>query len=182
MSYVIAFVAGLFLWTFLEYAIHNWVGHIPKGRHHLSREHLAHHKQTNYFTPGVRKAIAATPVLSLTALAVWPFAGLALGVTVAAGLAAGWTAYEVLHRRIHTHAPLNAYGRWARRHHLHHHFTRPFKNHGVTTPIWDLVFGTYEQPSVIKVPRRHAGSLPWLASQADPAQVATPFAEEYRIV
>ena len=46
----------------------------------------------------------------------------------------GWT-YEIIHRRIQTHAPPNAYERWARRHPLRHHHDALNLNHGVTTDL-----------------------------------------------
>jgi hypothetical protein len=33
-------------------------------------------------------------------------------------------------------------------------------NHGVTTPLWDIVFGTYEEPETIRVPKKIV--MPWL--------------------
>jgi sterol desaturase/sphingolipid hydroxylase (fatty acid hydroxylase superfamily) len=39
-----------------------------------------------------------------------------------------------------------------RKHHFHHHFENPKMNHGVTTPVWDLVFGSYEPATVVHVP------------------------------
>jgi sterol desaturase/sphingolipid hydroxylase (fatty acid hydroxylase superfamily) len=72
------------------------------------------------------------------------------------GFGITYASYEILHRRTHTHAPRGAFSRWARRHHLYHHFGSPKSNHGVTSPIWDHVFGTYEEPGKIRVPRRHA--------------------------
>ena len=41
MTLIAVFVAGLLAWTFAEYAIHNWYGHLGKGRNEFSREHLA---------------------------------------------------------------------------------------------------------------------------------------------
>jgi sterol desaturase/sphingolipid hydroxylase (fatty acid hydroxylase superfamily) len=72
--------------------------------------------------------------------------------------------YEWLHRREHTHAGWGAYGRWARRHHFHHHFVDGRTNHGVTSPIWDVVFRTYQQPATtIAVPRKLVMS--WLVDE-----------------
>lgn len=34
------------------------------------------------------------------------------------------------------------------------------RNHGVTSPLWDMVFRTHEKVDVVKVPRRHVP--PWL--------------------
>ena len=46
----------------------------------------------------------------------------------------------------------SAYGRWARKHHFFHHFHDPSLNHGVTSSLWDHVFGTYAPTDVIRVP------------------------------
>src|SRR5690606_33109794 len=73
------------------------------------------------------------------------------------GLLAMYAAYEVAHRRIHTHPPVNRYGRWSRRNHLRHHFGAPRRNYGVTVPVWDRVFGTGDDDGgPIVVPRRMA--------------------------
>ena len=50
-----------------------------------------------------------------------------------------------------------------RRHHFHHHFHNPKRNHGVTSPLWDLLFRTYERPAVVRVPMKHA--MGWLVEQ-----------------
>jgi sterol desaturase/sphingolipid hydroxylase (fatty acid hydroxylase superfamily) len=80
------------------------------------------------------------------------------------GLVTFYGVYEWLHRREHTHAGIGAYGRWARRHHFHHHFVDGRRNHGVTTPIWDLVFGTYARPERIRVPAKLC--MAWLLDPA----------------
>jgi hypothetical protein len=80
------------------------------------------------------------------------------------GMIATYFGYEVAHRRIHTHPPTNAYGRLARRSHLHHHFGAPMRNFGVTTNVWDRVFGTYDDPGVVTVPRRMAPV--WMVDEA----------------
>ena len=36
--------------------------------------------------------------------------------------------------------------------HFYHHFGDPGANHGVTSPIWDMVFGTWQAPGRIRVP------------------------------
>src|SRR5690606_2738474 len=55
------------------------------------------------------------------------------------------------------------YGRWVRRSHLHHHFGAPLRNIGVTSPIWDRLFGTYDEPGRVVVPRRMAPT--WLLDE-----------------
>ena len=91
------------------------------------------------------------------------------------GFVAMYLLYELVHRRLHTHAPRSRYGHWARRHHLYHHFKRPHLNHGVTTPLWDWVFGTLEVPESVGVPSKHV--LPWML-EAD-GQLKPCFQRQY---
>lgn len=176
MYVFLSLLAGLFVWTFLEYALHAWAGHKPKGRTEPSREHLRHHAKPDYFTSLPKKLLLAVPVLSGAFLLSAPVLGVANAAGFVGGIAIGWRTYEFVHRDLHVHAPRSFYGRWARRHHFHHHFSRPFMNHGVTTPLWDFVFRTYERPEVVRVPRRHAPKLPWLL-EGD--QIAAPLARDF---
>lgn len=163
----LSFAAGVLTWTICEYALHRGLGHRKGARNAFSAEHLKHHATVTYFAPTWKKAI-----VSVIAFAV--FAVLA-GPAFAAGFALMYVAYEWVHRRLHTHAPATAYGRWARRHHLHHHFSRPKLNHGVTTPLWDWVFGTLDVPAQVLVPRRNA--LPWMID--DHGELHGALAAEY---
>lgn len=169
-TFLASFVAGLLGWTLLEYAIHHWLGHLPKGRILISSEHFAHHRDILYFTPLRMKVRGAVPVLGAAALVVAGTCGLTAAFGSVAALALGWTAYERLHQSIHVHGPRNAYSRWAVRHHLSHHFGLPGANYGVTTPIWDVVFGTWVPVRDVQVPKRHHASVPWLAGGDDPGR------------
>ena len=79
------------------------------------------------------------------------------------GLITTYFGYEVAHRRTHTHPPRGPYGRWSRRGHMHHHFGAPMRNFGVTTPVWDRLCGTYDEPGIVTVPRRMAPT--WLLDE-----------------
>jgi len=178
VSIFASIAAGIMTWSFAEYAIHNWVGHLGRGRNDFSREHLAHHRDGNYFAATRKKIFMATAFMvglaPLSILAV----GFLYGGIYAGAFVATYVGYEVMHRRCHTHAPRGAYGRWVRKHHFYHHFGSPKMNHGVTSPIWDLVFRTYRTTEVVRVPERHA--MGWLS---DPAtnEVWPKFAGDYVI-
>lgn len=181
MTFGIGLVFGIALWTLLEYGIHRWVFHKRALGRTIAKEHLQHHAAVDYFAAPWMKVVLAIPVLgAILGLAVLAL-GVELGVSVPVGVIAGWLTYEVIHRRIHTSAPLGRYGRWLRRHHLLHHFGRADCNHGVTTPVWDRVFGTLAPRETVRVPRRHAAKFPWLVA-ADAPGVAAAFAGDYRIV
>ncbi|MEL6180069.1 MAG: sterol desaturase family protein, partial [Myxococcota bacterium] len=101
------------------------------------------------------------------------------GIAFTLGFLLSYVGYEVLHRRVHTHPPVGPYGRWARKHHFYHHFSRPNLNHGVTSPIWDVVFGTLETPEMVRVPAKKAMS--WLLDP-ETGDVAEAYAADYVLV
>lgn len=162
MLILLGIAAGLAAWTFLEYLIHNFLGHLPKGKTFVSREHLQHHKDITYFSPLPKKLRGAVPVLVILGGGLTWLVGIPFGLGFLGSIVAGWTTYEWLHQSIHVNGPRSRYGRWAARHHLSHHFMRPNVNHGVTTPLWDILLGTYEDYKVVRVRKQDVDALPWL--------------------
>lgn len=162
---IAAAACGVATWTLLEYLIHRWMGHDRRFRRTpFGVEHVRHHIEGNYFAPTWKKLVAAAIIVAVLCGPAIAIAGVALGTAYVAGLIAFYGVYEWLHRREHTHAGIGPYGRWARCHHFHHHFVDGRTNHGVTTPVWDLVFGTYERPTIIRVPRQLC--MAWLVDPA----------------
>lgn len=156
MTGLATFVLGWFAWTLGEYVLHRFAMHELRGRGYPSKEHLLHHASTDVrLTSWVLSwiGIAITGVLM----------GWALAPAFGAGWVVGYTYYELQHYWAHRRAPRNAYQRYLRKHHFHHHFGHPMANQGVTLPVWDWVFGTYEPVDVVKVPRRMA--MPWLLDE-----------------
>jgi len=159
---LLSLLLGALAWTLLEYALHRWLGHDRRIVHKnpFGLEHTAHHSRGHYFAPAWKKGAAALLVLG----SVGPLAVLAVGapagIAFTAGLTACYLAYEALHRLLHVWAGVGPYARWARRHHFFHHFHDPQTNHGVTTPLWDWVFGTLRRADVVAVPPKLA--MPWL--------------------
>lgn len=160
LSILVALIAGALAWSVLEYALHRFAGHVARGRNHFSREHLRHHGTPDYFSPLWQKLLSAAVAVPIAGLAWGALAGAAAGVAFALAFAAAYFAYEWLHMRLHTHPPRSAYGRWARRHHFHHHFGDPELNHGVTSPMWDIIFETHAPVTHVAVPRKRA--MRWL--------------------
>ena len=113
----LSFVLGALGWSLSEYLIHRFDGHGMRGKTPLSKEHLAHHRDPRTFAANWKKAAVAV----LVTLVMAPIAGFAF----TGGFVLMYLTYEVIHRRIHTHAPIGFYGRWARRHHLLHHHPGP---------------------------------------------------------
>ncbi|NOY92440.1 MAG: hypothetical protein GXP55_14695 [Deltaproteobacteria bacterium] len=161
---LVALALGALSWSLLEYVIHRWAGHDRRLRGNIfEREHTRHHSRGDYFAASWKKAGAAALLMALVIGPAILVAGPVGGITYAAGLAGFYLYYEILHRREHTHEGVGPYGRWARRHHFYHHFVDPSMNHGVTSPVWDLVFRTYRTPGVVPVPKKL--SMRWLTDE-----------------
>ncbi len=178
---IAGFVSGVFGWTLLEYIIHYPLGHLPKGKTLISSEHLKHHKDILYFSPVRLKIRGAVPLLLLLGVGAFYLVGKGFAIGFVSAVAIGWTTYEVLHQSIHVRGPTNWYGRWAAKNHLHHHFVKPNRNHGVTTPIWDYIFGTHEEIERIAIRERDIATVPWLADAFSVPDQAPPFTKDYEI-
>lgn len=173
-SLIIAALLGIMAWTLLEYGLHRGLGHIWR-KNRFGRDHTRHHAEVHWFASTIWKLVTAVIVGVITAPIAIFVAGLGPGLAFTAGLLVFYGVYEWLHRRAHTRAPLNRYGAWLRRHHFWHHFGDTKVNHGVTTPIWDYVFGTHATPDAIRVPRKVA--MPWLVDDA--GEIQAPYRAHY---
>jgi len=141
---VAAVAAGFAAWGFVEYALHRWLGHGVRsiGR----RGHAMHHADD--------AAPVAAPVFVVMAgvFTIWAALALAIGEGLAAlaagGLYAGYNQYALVHHVLHHHPALAeriGFRRLQRVHQVHH--ARHDVNFGVTSTLWDRIFGTY-QPAI----------------------------------
>ena len=187
----VAFVAGGLSWSLAEYGIHRFVGHGPRRRKNetlrdmltpiglaseFHREHTAHHMDPTYFAPARRKLLAATAAGVVVGAAASAVLGPRRGISFTLGLLGTYAGYEVIHRRIHTHAPRNRFARWARKNHLLHH-RAPKSNHGVTSPAWDLAFRTHVPLGRVRLGRTVAPA--WLLD--DDGNVRPEHASDYEV-
>ena len=143
----------------------------------FKREHLTHHAR-DYFTSlgtKVRMASPAAVVLVTLSLVFAPLPGAAFTL----GFLGAYIGYEVCHRRLHTHPPRGPWGRLLRRHHFFHHFGDARTNHGVTSPLWDRLFGTLALPETVCVPPARAPE--WLVDRSTGALRDPSFSQDYRL-
>jgi len=173
-----AFLLGAIGWTLVEYMLHRFVFHGASARRLGAKEHRRHHAQVDYFAPWWQKALAAIAATAIVLPVVSLIAGLKLGGACTLGFISTYLLYEILHRRAHTEPPRSRYGRWRRKNHFAHHFVDPRLAQGVTTPIWDTVFGTRLSVERVRVPRRLA--MPWLVSQS--GEIHDAYIGDYELV
>jgi len=176
---IVAAAAGVLTWTFLEYCIHRWMGHDRRFRKTpFGVEHIRHHAEGDYFAPTWKKMSVAAFAIAILSPPAILIVGAPIGLAYVIGLISFYGVYELHHRRDHTHPGFGPYGRWARRHHFHHHFVDARTNHGVTTPLWDLAFGTYRKATIIKVPPKLA--MAWLLDPVTKA-IRAEYAGTYQL-
>lgn len=171
---VAAALAALVLLALLEYLIHRFALHNQIFyRHPLTARiwrhlHYAHHMSPTETGGMIGPPQYAIPVMLAVAFALgWPIAG-AAGFAAAAAVGF-WLvlAYEYTHGYAHLVTdPKWPYGKMLRHAHMLHHFHNEKGNFGVTSPIFDLVFGTYytDPAKVARCPT--ARNLGYTAEQA----------------
>ena len=145
------FVLGLLTWTFYEYATHRWVLHrVPNKRGFNlpgNITHLKHHANPDSLrrlTVQLHESIPVSAGYCLLALAVtgsWQ-----LTAFLYTGLIAGYFFYEYLDFQAHHGAGRNRVIRYFRANHLLHHHYDAKVRYGVTSPLFDYLFGTYRLP------------------------------------
>jgi sterol desaturase/sphingolipid hydroxylase (fatty acid hydroxylase superfamily) len=130
---MLSWALGLLVWSLAEYWVHRVVLH-----KWYPRFHAIHHKDPLNDEADVGYRIAACVCAAVLGLAwVTGFLGFAVG------LVTGYLLYVTIHEGMH---------RWDLypiawdnqiRHDIHH--ARWRYNYGVTSPLWDVVFGTYKR-------------------------------------
>ncbi|MBX3464223.1 MAG: sterol desaturase family protein [Planctomycetes bacterium] len=163
----VAFAAGLLVWTLVEYVLHRFVFHFaprepaPWLRRLVFLFHGIHHVQPwdparLVMPPVVSIPLAVLFYLLFDAVIVGLLAAPAWLAPVFAGFLSGYLVYDLLHYATH-HLPMpGAIGKRLKRHHLLHHHATPDQRFGVTSPLWDAVFGTL--PAAPAPPGRDAHS------------------------
>jgi sterol desaturase/sphingolipid hydroxylase (fatty acid hydroxylase superfamily) len=137
--WAIVYGAGLVGWTLIEYLLHRVLFHHAPILSQIHKRH--HHSPMDLIgTPAWASALIG---LMAVAIPSWAALGFDSGTAVTAGLVTGYLWYVFVHYATH-HWRLRrgSYLYQARlRHARHHHFSHSV-NFGVTTSVWDHVFGT----------------------------------------
>lgn len=141
---ILLFATGMLVWTLMEYILHRFVFHFvsenPRLKVVIYKMHGVHHEyprdRERLFMPPVPSIIVATLFFSLQYLI--------MGWNVLAffpGFLFGYLMYGSMHYAIHAFTPPSFLKALWRNHHLHH-YKYPQKGFGVSSVIWDHIFGT----------------------------------------
>lgn len=143
-SAVSIFVGGFIFWTFFEYLMHRYIFHFVNESPMVKRFHyLIHGVHHEYPRDHERLFMPPVPgliILSLIFTAQYLIAGKYVFAFLP-GMMSGYLVYAFMHYSIHKFQPPKPL-RFIWKHHNMHHFKHQNKAYGVSSPLWDYVFGT----------------------------------------
>ena len=155
------FVAGLLTWGLYEYATHRWVLHRePKVEGFNlpgNLTHLRHHADPNSLQRLNVQLSESIPVCVVYYLLAWAVTGSWQAAThLFTGLIAGYFFYEYLDFQAHHGTSRGRLTRYFRKYHLQHHHYDATVRFGVTSPLFDYLFGTFHVEKRGNAGRTHA--------------------------
>lgn len=148
------FVLGLVTFTFVEYWVHRSVYHIePSSPARAKFQYTAHGVHHEY--PKDKTRLAMPPILAaIAATVLFLVFFLLLGEAAYAffpGFIWGYAGYLLVHYSVHAYAPPKNFFKFLWINHAVHHYKDGNAVFGVSSPLWDYVFGTMDTMDVKKV-------------------------------
>ncbi len=141
---IIVFLSGVFFWTLFEYLMHRYlfhfVAHTEKAKKFNYMVHGVHHEfphdKERLFMPPLPGTIILAILFSIFYLLLNYYV-----YSFMAGMITGYLGYVIIHYLIHTRKPPALLKKlW--NHHSLHHYKYPEKAYGVSSILWDVVFGS----------------------------------------
>jgi len=144
-------LSGILFWTLSEYVLHRFVFHFKakseRGKRISFLFHGVHHAQPMEKTRLVMPPVVSIPIgvfffglfyLAFFIIVKRPY----LLYPVFSGTILGYLLYDMTHYSLHHFKINKGYFLTLRKNHMRHHSKTPNKRFGVTTLLWDFVFGT----------------------------------------
>lgn len=150
VSLLLSFASGIFFWSFFEYIMHRFVFHFVAENERAKKMvyilHGNHHEyprdKERLFMPPVPSIILASVIFSVMFFLSKLFGINEFVFSFFPGFLLGYLMYGTMHYAIHAWNPPYKWMKplW-RNHHLHH-YKQQEKGFGVSSTLWDRVFGT----------------------------------------
>jgi sterol desaturase/sphingolipid hydroxylase (fatty acid hydroxylase superfamily) len=142
---ILTFLGGAFFWTLFEYVAHRFLFHLVSEKPSMQKfAYILHGNHHHYPRDKQRLFMPPVPSLILSSI-IFGTTYLIIGSTAFMffpGFMIGYLMYGTMHYAIHAWNPPFKWMKplW-RNHHLHH-YKNEHNGFGVSTTIWDHVFGT----------------------------------------
>jgi len=141
------FITGLIVWTLVEYVMHRFLFHyMPADKPWAQRLHFIFHG-VHHDYPSDAKRLVLPPSVSIPlALAFYFMFNAILPVNYIYGFfpafLIGYLFYDESHYAIHHFNFKGKIWKKIKQHHMLHHYSDPAKGYGVSSPLWDKIFGS----------------------------------------
>jgi sterol desaturase/sphingolipid hydroxylase (fatty acid hydroxylase superfamily) len=150
--------SGILSWGLIEYVLHRSVFHYEArsvlGRNLVYAAHLSHHENPSSTERIFSSLLISAPVAAVYLLLAWIATGSWRAAScLFAGLVAGYFYYEWIHFRSHHGRARFRLFRYLKKYHLLHHHQTPELRFGVTSPLFDIIFGTFRPVSTRRLRR-----------------------------
>lgn len=132
-------LAGIAIWTLVEYVLHRFVLH---GMQPFRQWHAEHHRRP-WALMGTPTILSAALIATFVFLPAWMLGDRWSACALTFGLITGYFIYATVHHALHHWRTRSAWLRHVKRHHdLHHRPGAAPARYGVTSAFWDVVFRT----------------------------------------
>lgn len=146
--------SAILFWTLTEYVLHRFVFHMrAEGSLQQKFQYIMHGNHHDVSDDPTR--LVMPPLVSILAASLFYFLfrfllGEAWSESFFAFFMVGYLAYDYIHFYVHHFTPTTALGRFLKQNHMLHHFASPHARWGVSSPLWDFVFGTLEEKRPVR--------------------------------
>lgn len=153
IQHIWLYFIGVFSWTLIEYLMHRFAFHFESnsetGKKGIYLLHGIHH---DFPTDGDK--LYQPPLVNLIIISLlFGFFYLVMGKLVfyfLPGIITGYLLYSTIHYVIHKFKPPFEWLKPLWRHHNLHHYRYQDKAFGVSSPFWDIIFGTLPPKEIPK--------------------------------
>jgi dihydroceramide fatty acyl 2-hydroxylase len=139
-------LAGIATWTLAEYCLHRFLFHF-RARSRLGQWlvflfHGNHHEDPMDKTRLVMPPAGAIPIMVIIYALFSLFIPRPWIEPFCAGFILGYLMYDYIHYSTHHFRLRGRIGKYLKHYHLRHHYSGQAGRYGVSSPLWDLAFGT----------------------------------------
>lgn len=142
-TFILGFMVGLFLWTFMEYMMHRYIFHYS---YRVSQKFFHFMHGVHHASPRDSTRLVMSPIISLLAASLiyisYHFIFNKYHEAIFAGTVGGYMLYDLTHYAVHKYNFKNRTFQYLKRYHFSHHYIDSEKGYGVSSPFWDYVFRT----------------------------------------
>jgi sterol desaturase/sphingolipid hydroxylase (fatty acid hydroxylase superfamily) len=155
-------IGALLVWSLTEYVLHRMIFHFkPEGELQERLQFIIH--GLHHADPVDPTRLVMPPIVSIfLAFMLFPLFRSALGPVYVdpffAFFVVGYLCYDYIHYSVHHFTPRTRVGKFLKQSHMIHHYVNHELRWGVSSPLWDWVFGTYAEPVTSKPRKGSAGN------------------------